>query len=876
MLFTPPRSKERLRDRILAVLAGLIEHRPREILIFALLLSLSGGALSFFKLHLDADTNSLIGAQRPFMQTYQAYLDRFGDLEAIYVVVDAGETIESERAQRAVDSLTDALKKIPELRSVRARITPEEQWRLTGHAMSHSRLDDLILTAPAIESLLGTDGAEKLVAFANRNLVEAMAPIGPDAEERRTFFANAFLILESLTKARQSDGLASRLPTRYLTSSTGRMHFIEIMPEKDYESFAVIDGPLKKIRATIAEALRDHPEMEIGLTGKPVLQADELATSAQDMTRGTVLALIAISILFMLYFRECKRPLLAVLAFLIAFGWTYGAATLIVGRLNLLSMVFMLVLVGAGIDYGIHVLARWREARFTKSASEAISHIMKTAVTGNITGAVTSAGVFFLALATDFQGLRELGIIAGLGLLFCGISMAAVLPALLRLTDHDDVDKGAERGRSESRHARPRSNIQDRTVMALALASVIPVSLVAFQYLHFESNLLELQSEDLESVQWEKALFEDDSSGSWFGAVVVEELADIPAVMERARRHQEIGPIRSALDLVEVPDARRKMALETLASLEGTSQLVTSIQSAENQSALRGELRQASRNLKAMLELGGGSIPPERRDMIQALRIELDDCGAQEITAMTARVEKAREDTRLHLEWLTEGAGQSIRSVLPEALRARFSAEDGAYAVLIQPTENIWAPDAMSDFVSALRSVSPEVTGVPITQHESIREMHHAFLIMAWGSIIVVGLGIWLDFRSAANTLACLLTLGLAMSWTLGGMATFGLSINLANFFAIPILIGLGADSAIHVVHRWRLIRIGEELDFGETLNAVTLTACTTGLGFGTLIFAHHQGLQSLGWVMALGSVSIFAASTIVLPAGLSLFTRSS
>ena len=92
--------------------------------------------------------------------------------------------------------------------------------------------------------------------------------------------------------------------------------------------------------------------------------------------------------------------------------------------------------------------------------------------------------------------------------------------------------------------------------------------------------------------------------------------------------------------------------------------------------------------------------------------------------------------------------------------------------------------------------------------------------------------------------MACLLALGLAMSWTLGGLAVFGVSINLANFFAIPILIGLGADSAIHVLHRWRLIRTGEERTFGETLNAVTLTACTTGLGFGTLVFAHHQGLQ--------------------------------
>jgi hypothetical protein len=67
------------------------------------------------------------------------------------------------------------------------------------------------------------------------------------------------------------------------------------------------------------------------------------------------------------------------------------------------------------------------------------------------------------------------------------------------------------------------------------------------------------------------------------------------------------------------------------------------------------------------------------------------------------------------------------------------------------------------------------------------------------------------------------------------------------------------------------MVRTGEEHGFGETLKAVTMTACTTGIGFGTLIFAQHQGLQSLGWVMALGSASVLMASTVVLPAGLQL-----
>ena len=875
MPFTTPRAKKRLRDRLLVVLAGVIDSKPRLILALALMLSVSGGILSVSMLQLDADTNSLIGDDRPFMRTYRTYLDRYGDLEAIYVVVDAGDSLDTGRARMLVDGLTEELKRIPELRSVRSTITPEEQWRLAAHAMPQSRLDALLLTAPAVEAFLEGDDVASLLAAASQGLVEAMTPAGPDRQERISSFANACLILNALTEAEERDGLATRLETRYLTSTTGRMYFIEIMPRKDFNSFAVIDGPLRSIRECIETISNDSPGLRIGLTGKPVLQADELATSARDMTRGTILALLAIAIMFMFYFREWKRPLLAVLAFLIAFGWTYGAATLIVGRLNLLSMVFMLVLVGAGIDYGVHVLARWRESRDSRTASESIGHIMKTAVTGNLTGAVTSAGVFFLALLTSFQGLRELGIIAGLGLLFCALSMGVVLPALLKLTEGEGRGKRSPPARRRTPSRRAGSGARDRTVMVLALTTLVPVGVVAFQSLRFESNLLALQSPKLESVAWEKALFEDDSSGSWFGAIIVETLEDIPEVVERARSHGEIGPIRSPLDFIAVPDSSRKEALERLSRLHDSSDSTSTIRSQGDPAAVRETLRKSAGALNAMLALGGSTIDSVDRLMLETLRRRVEHLLETNDTMMMADLERARRNIGRHLDWLTRGADQPIRAVLPEAVRHRFSAEDGSYAVLIQPAENIWSPAAMTEFVTALRAVSPDVTGVPITQHESIREMHQAFLVMSWGAIFVVGIALWLDFRSGSKTLACLLTLSLAMAWTLGAMAMLGLSINLANFFALPILIGLGADSAIHVLHRWELIQKGEEETFGETLKAISLTACTTGLGFGTLVLAHHQGLQSLGWVMLLGSASTLLASTVVLPAGLRVMSRS-
>ena len=106
------------------------------------------------------------------------------------------------------------------------------------------------------------------------------------------------------------------------------------------------------------------------------------------------------------------RPILACVVLAMTFACTYGTATLLVGRLNLLSLVFMLVLVSAGVDYGIHTIARYTEFRYKLGTFQAMRSGMETNTIPTWVGALTSAAVFFIALGTEFGGLRELGIIA--------------------------------------------------------------------------------------------------------------------------------------------------------------------------------------------------------------------------------------------------------------------------------------------------------------------------------------------------------------------------------------------------------------------------------------------------------------------------------
>jgi predicted RND superfamily exporter protein len=184
---------------------------------------------------------------------------------------------------------------------------------------------------------------------------------------------------------------------------------------------------------------------------------------------------------------------------------------------------------------------------------------------------------------------------------------------------------------------------------------------------------------------------------------------------------------------------------------------------------------------------------------------------------------------------------------------------------MVHPAGDVWESGPLARFVGVLRDEDPAATGVPMTVSDSMGSMRRSFAQQAvLASLLVITL-LWLDLRNLRETAAAVLSLAIGIAWTLGAMALLGSGFNLANFFAIPILIGLGIDSAIHVTHRAHEGALDH--GFGSTRRAVAVTALTTTIGFGALMLAHHQGLRSLGIAMAVGSLCCLLSAVWTLPA---------
>ncbi|MFO0962984.1 MAG: MMPL family transporter [Phycisphaerales bacterium] len=873
-----------LRHRIIDALAAWITARPIAVVVGALLMAGALAAWSWDRVKLDANTDSLMGTDRPYVAEYMRFLKEFGDLEYAWIVVDARGTdgqAHLGQAQRAVDLLAARLREDPTIEAVHASVSFPEQMRLGTWHMPTADLKGLVEGRDALGLLASDAGPGVVLADAQRRLGKLfLGGAFMPRDEAERVGAAAVLELEAIASAAPGspEFIGTPRETEYLPSASGNLLFVGVMPRKDFSSFEVIDQPLARIRAAIAQVQAEVPEVEIGLTGKPVLQSDEMATTNNDMNIASIAGLVLCAALFMAVFRGVKLPMLALVAFMVGCALTYAAAAILYGRLNLLSIVFMLVLVGVGLDYGIHMVARYLEARRVLPVGEAIAHMMRTAVPSNLAGALTSAGVFLLAWFTEFQGLRELGVVSGIGLLLTLGAIVVVLPALLVIFDGRLARGGRDlRPMDRPRHFFGEEDGRDRairlpqawTAVAVSAALAIAAGWYGLTHLRFESNLLKLQAAGLSSVEWEHRVIDESAAASWFGASVVGSMKDIPERVAQLRAHPEVGEVRSVLDAVE---------LETPERAALRAQFASAVEAAPTRPRKSPEwgpeqLREAGDDLIGLARYAQREAPEaagHMRDIGERLRtlallVDPRHHSIDAVARMRAQVEVTLERVKSGLHQMAEGARLPLREALPEAVRAQMVSPGGRFLVMIHPAEDVWDAAPLERFVTAMREVDPHATGVPMTVSESTKSMMRSFAQQAVLATVMVIVLLLLDLRSVRETVAAMLSLAMGVAWTIGAMAACGATFNLANFFAVPIMIGLGIDSAIHITHRAHEGALDH--GFGATRRAVIVTALTTTIGFGALLVAHHQGLRSLGIAMGIGSVFCLISAVWTLPA---------
>lgn len=725
----------------------------------------------------------------------------------------------------------------------------------------------------------------------------------------------------------------AQMKVHYNLNDRESMGFVLAVPARSDQDFSGGSPSLKRLRIILENSRAAHPDVTLGLTGIPVLEADEMAKSQEDMTLASAISFGGVAFLLILGFRSLRHPLISLVMLLVGICWSIGFTTVAIGHLNILSVSFATILVGLGIDFAIHFLERYLELRHEGFEMEAA--LVRTAsITGAgiATCALTTSLAFFCAGVTSFLGVSELGIIAGGGVLLCALAAFVILPPLVCLTD---------RGRAKARLPRAFACAPLRFITNRFPGGIVVLTIIGFILLtsmgfgkkdghlvsrvKYDSNLLNLQARGVTSVELQHRVFEQSEGSLLYAISLAESPEKVRQLRERFLALPTVGRVEELASLMP-----KYPADQTQVYIVQLHELLAKIPELPTESTVVDPL-EAGRGVEkldlVLKELSAPTAQHASEKFNQFLDTLMAIPKPKQMELLTGYQQAMRVALHTQFQMLSQVTdSQPVIDAVPESLRTRFVSSQGNWMLRVFPKQQIWDEEPLANFVRDVRSIDPEATGTPLQNYEAanqIRESYQHAAILAcamvlfvllidllrWGPLLIsvfsplivvafamnspgardsLGItGIASLYIALVFVIAAIfdtLNIGKAMLAMLpplgGGLMTFGLlallktNLNPANMIVLPLLLGIGVDSGVYVVHDYRSQAAGSYRISSSIINAILLTSLTTMVGFGSMIISSHQGLSSLGLVLTVGVGSCLFISLVPLPALLTLLDR--
>ena len=937
-----------MRDRILRFWTDAVLARPRLILAI-LLASLVLAALIVPGLKVEAGHSKLESPDNIHQRRFREFLTNFGSPNSLIVMVEGGdETLRRQLVDRLIKDLPPAQQPTKPVACdaaggagspgcVRDVVGRLELSRLKANALlflPYATLKDLVLQLegeqlglaaaaqikdlpsllsavndelerrskqppPTGEAVKHAEEAMKLTAWALRQLATRIkSPTEPAQSLEEALAARAMKIPQVKEQLRKhgSRGVDLR---GYLSSADGKLKLAFIRPANDSDEPAVVVPFVQYVQRRGLAAVQslaprckpggcpDGP-LKVTLTGLPAIVADETAVLGRDITLTTVVAICGILALFYFGFRSLRQTLLGLLPLLTGLLWTLAFVRLAFGSLNLVTSAFIVTLLGLGIDFAVHLMSRFNEARQAGKDPVAASRAaVMGAGPGILTGALTTSGAFIALAASRFMAFSQLGIITGVGLLCVLLVTLSMLPALLALPSLARM-VGTAKSPGPPRPPRfdlPGLVVRRRYVFVIGGLAVAAGMALAAQRIPWSYNYMELMPRGLASVQAMQDLASKTDYSAEVAAVVAKDEAQAAQFTRLLAAKKTVARVESVTAFLPQDQQRKLTLLRRLKPrLQGRTRRV-------NPAVDLAQLDESLEELQDTLQDIQFDAKRANRSEARLLQGPMTALGELRAAIKQAPPDQARQrlgkvqgqllsglDQGLDMLWKGATGGPvtaaSLLASLPPGFRDRLF-HDGRYAVYTYPARPIWDKGFMAQLVRDLRSVSPEATGFPVTHWETSNAIEAGFRDASIIASVMLVLLLLLDFRNLRYTLMAVAPLAMGITWMWGGMSLLNISYNFVNVIAFPLIIGIGVASGVHILHRYR--QEGEQ-DVAPVVRftgmAIFLSAATTMVGFGSLTLAHHRGAASLGQVLLLGVGACLATSVLFLPALLRVLKR--
>ena len=565
-----------LPGRGLRALVRLCGRFPRLTVALGLGLGVAGMLVAVSKLTLETSGLHLLPPGQAYVERYREYSRDFGELDEIVIVVRS-PTVEASKAFAA--RLVDELRAGPiafnhlAYRATLDGLTTRGLLYLSAPALAELR-DRLFDHEELIQGFAASPGLVSLVEGVHQELGNAFVSRFIDLGLQDDAPTDLSFLLALVTQMRDATTHPSAAPAPwralmplpaggdddagYFLSDDKRLLFIVADPVGGSGGFTNDRAALEEIRRCVRRLQSRFPGVEAGVTGGPALSNDEMSTAFDDSLKATALAFVLTVGLLLAAFRRVGQPLVIPLVLALSLAWSLGCISITVGHLTVFSVMFISIVIGLGIDYGIYVLFRYdEEIARGRSVAEALDITASRTGPGVLLGALTAAGTFYSLMLTDFHGLQELGFIAGTSLLAAFLGMLTVLPAILVLMGRHWTRDGRpdhRRGGGAVRDGDARLDRLTRrhTAVLVAAAMITVVSLWSARTIGFDYNLLNLQASGTESVVWEEQVIGAQARSSFSALSTATSLSELAQKRDAFARLPSVAEIDSAL--LFIPD----------------------------------------------------------------------------------------------------------------------------------------------------------------------------------------------------------------------------------------------------------------------------------------------------------------------------------
>ncbi|MDT8363923.1 MAG: MMPL family transporter [Nitrosomonas sp.] len=868
-------------NRFLSAWIALAYRHAVWIMLALLLFAALAAGYTARNLGVNTNTADMLSEKLPFRINLARFEKAFPQYEGILVLVlDAPIP---EQAYLAATQLSARLSEDLETNGSVLHMNGEPFFQANGllyKTQDELRLlgDRLSNAQPLIARITRDTSLHAFVTLLQEAVTERHG--GRKLEINALLHATASTININLNGRRQALSWQTLLQDETSSGNKHHREFIVLQPKLDFDQvFAA-----KQVITTIHQAaqsldLENRYGVRLRITGDVALAHEELNSAMLGAQDAGLIALISVAVILLIALRTIGPVIAVLVSLLLGLILTAAFATLAVGHLNLISIAFAVLYIGLGVDYAIHLLLRYAELGRT-----GLPQLDMLLTAGHDTGrslvicAITTAIGFYAFIPTTYQGIAELGIISGTGMLISLIATLTVIPALQRY-----IPIKPQPFRLEGTVSRlPVYWLHHPKTVLLVVALASGISIMALPGATFDHNLLNMNNPDGEAVQTFRELLTDPEQSPWFGAIPVNSqleaknltrtLAQLPEV-DKAVSLADFIPVEQAEKLAMIDDISLTLGPDFFTPIQPDHKNYTIEQQRNALTTLLQSLRPPTKDADRTTAVAAQALADSLRALLSVLDHTSTADGKQLLGNIDQDLLALLPETLARLRTALTASEVDIDS-LPESLRSRWLSPAGEYLVVAYPASNIDDNDALRKFVRAVQRHAPQVSSAPVIILEAGEAVVDAFIQAFILAFIGILFALLVLLRSVLSTLLVLIPLLLAALFTIATTAILQIPFNFANIIALPLLLGIGIDSSIHMVTRSRHQHSSsDDLLHTSTARAIFYSALTTMTGFGSLILSSHPGTASMGLLLTIGIVFILLCVFLVLPNLLQLFT---